>query len=204
MDFHGANKPTGEARTWPNELTREAVKGMESRRLADRATHDATLPFTRWLAGPAEYTPLHFGDRRQNTTWAHQTASAAIFSAPLLTYAAHPAHILDNPCCAMIKSISSTWDETRVLPPSEIGEVAVFARRSGDTWFLAVLNGATARKLAVPLSFLGEGAYRAELVRDSQEDAAAVKTESVTVKRGDSLAIGLLEGGGFIARFARK
>jgi alpha-glucosidase len=204
VDFHGANKPTGEARTWPNELTREAVRGLEARKLTDRATHDVTLPFTRWLAGPAEYTPLHFGDRRQNTTWAHQTASAAILSAPLLTYAAHPAHILANPCCAMIKSIPSTWDETRVLPPSEIGEVAVFARRSGDTWFLAVLNNTQARKVTIPLSFLHGGAYRAELVRDSQQDAATVRMESAMMNRGDSLTIDLREGGGFTARFSRK
>src|SRR5262249_47035120 len=137
VDFHGANKPTGEARTWPNELTREAIRGMEASKLADRATHDATLPFTRMLAGHAEYTPLHFGERRRNTTWAHQVASAAILSAPLLTYAAHPANMLANPCADMIKSIPSFWDETVVLPPSEIGEVAVFARRRGETWFLA-------------------------------------------------------------------
>src|SRR5205807_5805911 len=86
VNFHGANKPTGESRTWPNELIREAVKGMEASRLADRATHGATLPFTRLLAGPAEYTPVIFGERRANTTWAHQIASAAILSAPLLTY----------------------------------------------------------------------------------------------------------------------
>jgi alpha-glucosidase len=204
VDFHGANKPTGEARTWPNELTREAVKGLEARKLADRAAHNATLPFTRWLAGPAEYTPLHFGDRRLNTTWAHQAASAAILSAPLLTYAAHPTHILANPCCDMIKSIPSTWDETRVLPPSEIGEVAVFARRSGNTWFLAVMNGAAAKHLTIPLSFLSEGTYRAALVRDSNVDTAAVRKENAIIKRGDSLTIDLREGGGFIARFSRN
>src|SRR5213075_761811 len=107
-------------------------------KLADRATHDTTLPFTRWLAGPAEYTPLIFGERRANTTWAHQIASAAILSAPLLTYGANPFKMATNPCVAMIKSIPSTWDETIVLPPSEIGELAIFARRHGTTWFLAV------------------------------------------------------------------
>jgi alpha-glucosidase len=204
VDFHGANKPTGESRTWPNELTREAIKGMEARKLADRATHNVTLPFTRMLAGPAEYTPLHFGDRRQNTTWAHQAASAAILTAPLLTYGAHPATILANPCGAMIKSIPSTWDETIVLPPSEIGDVAVFARRSGSSWFLAIMNGTAARNVKVPLSFLGAGEYRALLVRDSQDNAAAVRTENTTVKRSDSLALELREGGGFIAHFSRN
>jgi alpha-glucosidase len=203
VDFHGANKPTGEGRTWPNELTREAVKGMEASKLADRATHDVTLPFTRMLVGPAEYTPLHFGERRKNTTWAHQAATAAVFSAPLLTYAAHPAHILANPCADLIKAIPSHWDETVVLPPSEIGEVAVFARRSGKTWFLAVLNGPAARDIKVPLSFLGDGAYRAVLVRDSRDGPAAVRKESAVVKRGDTLAIDLREGGGFLARFSR-
>lgn len=67
-----------EARTWPNELVREAVRGMELSRLKDRARHDATLPFTRFLAGHADYTPVHFGARRGDTTWAHQIASAAV------------------------------------------------------------------------------------------------------------------------------
>jgi alpha-glucosidase len=204
VDFHGANKPTGESRTWPNELTREAVKGMEASKLADRATHDVTLPFTRLLAGPAEYTPVHFGERRKNTTWAHQVASAAILGAPLLTYAAHPTNILRNPCCEMIKSIPSVWDETLVLPPSEIGEVAVFARRKGHTWFLALMNGTAAKNVKIPLSFLGEGEYRALLVRDHRENAAAVTIENTTLKRGDSLAIELRKGGGFSARFTRK
>src|SRR6185295_6364723 len=153
LNFHGANKPTGEPRTWPNEMLREAVRGMESSRLQERARHDVTLPFTRFLAGHADYTPVHFGTRRADTTWAHQIASAAIFTAPLLTYGAHPTNLLKNPAIEMIKSIPSIWDETVVLPPSEIGEVAVFARRRGDAWFLAVLNGPTARNIEVPLSF---------------------------------------------------
>src|SRR2546421_2115013 len=101
--FHGANKPAGEQRTWPNEMNREAVKGMESSRMWHRAEHETTLPFTRWLAGPADYTPVHLGDRRADTTWAHQIASGAILSAPILTYAANPQHLLSNPAVEMIK-----------------------------------------------------------------------------------------------------
>jgi len=175
---------------------------MESSSLKTRARHDATLPFTRFLAGHADYTPVHFGGRRADTTWAHQIASAAVFTAPLLTYAAHPKSLLENPAVEMIKSIPSVWDETVVLPPSEIGEVAVFARRHGQTWFLAVLNGPAARAVDIPLSFLGEGEHRAMLVRDDKDDAAAVEIENVSVRRSDRLAIELREGGGFIARFA--
>ena len=188
MDFHGANKPTGESRTWPNELTREAIKGMEASKLKDRATHDVTLPFTRFLAGPAEYTPVHFGERRKNTTWAHQVASAAIFSAPLLTYAANPVNILANPCCDMIKSIPSTWDETVVLPPSQIGEVAIYARRADQTWFLAIMNGTNSKNVDVPLSFLGPGVYRAALVSDDPANSAAVNIKQTTLKHEDIAA----------------
>ncbi len=126
VNFHGSNKPTGDPRTWPNELIREGVRGMESSRLRERARHNATLPFTRFLAGHADYTPVHFGDRRADTTWAHQIATAVVFTEPLLTYGAHPKTILANPAVEMIKSIPATWDETIVLPVSEIGEVAAF------------------------------------------------------------------------------
>jgi alpha-glucosidase len=204
VNFHGSNKPTGEARTWPNEIVREAVKGMEASRLKDRARHDATLPFTRFLAGHADYTPVHFGARRADTTWAHQLATAAVFTAPLLTYAAHPRTILDSPCASMIKSIPAVWDETVVLPVSEIGEVAAFARRSGDTWFLAVVNGPSARDVRIPLAFLGPDDYDALLLRDRKGDPAAVRVEEAAARRGDSLAVELSDGGGFVARFRNK
>lgn len=204
VNFHGANKPTGEARTWPNELVREAVRGMEASRLKDRATHNVALPFTRYLAGHGDYTPVHFGRRRANTTWTHQIATAAVFDSPLLTYGAQPANILKNPGVEMIKSIPSIWDETIVLPPSEIGEIAAFARRSGNVWFLAILNGLTTRTVKIPLSFLGENEYRVLLLRDNKDDAAALEVENKNLKRSDTLAIELRAGGGFIARFSKQ
>jgi alpha-glucosidase len=205
LDFHGANKPTGLSRTWPNELTREAVRGMEASRLEDRARHDTTLPFTRLLAGPAEYTPMIFSQRRGNTTWAHQIASAAILSAPLLTYAANPATILTNPCVDMIKSIPSTWDETVVLPSSEIGELAVFARRSGNNWFLGLMNGeALEKKVVVPLAFLGSGEYTASMVRDRSQGIASQTTLDTPLVSSNSLTLNLQPGGGFLARFRRN
>jgi alpha-glucosidase len=204
VNFHGSDKPTGRNRTWPNEITREAVRGMESSRLQDRATHETTLPFTRMLAGPADYSVLHFGARRQNTTWPHQIASAAIFSQPMLTYAANPSNILANAGVDLIKSIPAVWDETMVLPPSEIGRLAIYARRSGDTWFLAVMDGVDAQTIQVPLSFLGQGAYEAMLIRDSGIGPDAEEIEHTSLRREDSLTINLRAGGGFIGRFTRK
>jgi alpha-glucosidase len=200
-DFHGANKPTGLARTWPNELTREAVKGMEASKVADRATHETTLPFTRLLAGPAEYTVVHFGERRKNTTWAHQIASAAILSAPLLTYAAQPQHILENPAADMIRHIPANWDETIVLPQSGIGQLAAFARRKGDTWFLAIMNGTQPQTLRIPLSFLKASSYKVSVVKDDADSSAAVKMEDASGTPQDVISLQLVPGGGYVARY---
>ena len=200
--FHGANKPTGETRTWPNELTREGVYGLEHRSMQAWARHNATLPFTRYLAGPGDYTPVVFGERRRETSWAHQIATAAVFTSPLLVYGGHPQSLLDNPAVEMIRSIPSVWDETLVLPPSEIGEVAVLARRSGKTWFLAILNGPEARTLRLRPAFLPPGRRDTLTVRDVPDDPAAVTVGRGSASRTETLTIALRPGGGFIARFA--
>ena len=99
---------------------------------------------SRMLAGHADYTPVHFGARRGDTTVVHQVATAAVLTSPLLTYGANPRALLASPAVEMIKAIPAVWDETIVLPPSEIGELAALARRKGDVWFVAVLNGPAA------------------------------------------------------------
>jgi alpha-glucosidase len=201
VNFHGANKPTGEARTWPNELTREAVYGLEHRKSPEWGGHDATLPFTRLLAGHADFTPVIFSERRLETSHAHQIATAAVFTSPLLVYGAHPRRLLDHPASDVIRGIPSVWDETRVLPGSGIGRTAAFARRTGTTWFVAIVNGAEARSVRVRLDFLERGRYQATLVRDRAEDAAAVATETTTVTRADALDVALRASGGFVGRF---
>jgi alpha-glucosidase len=202
--LHGANKPTGLARTWPNILIYEGVKGMEASKLIDRATHETTLPFTRMLAGPADYSVCHFGDRRKNTTWVHQVATAAIYSASVITYASNPANILSNPCLEMVKSIPSVWDETRVLPPSEIGELAVYAQRKGTTWFLSVINGLQSRIIKIPLSFLGSGTYTTLILNDIPDNPASAEVTTGTSRANDVLTIDLGTGGGFMTKFTLK
>jgi alpha-glucosidase len=201
VEFHGANKPAGESRTWPNEMSREAIRGLEYRSMNLRSGHNTTLPFTRFLAGHADYTPVHFGERRRETSWADQIATAIVFTSPLMIYGAHPQHILDNPAAELIKTIPSVWDETMVLAQSEIGEVAAFARRKNDVWFVGILNALTGRELHVPLRFLYAGKYQATLVRDQMDDPAAVKIEHLSLTRQDSLTIKMRAGGGFVARF---
>jgi alpha-glucosidase len=200
VDFHGANKPTGLSRTYPNEMIREAVKGMETSKLADRATHETTIPFTRWLAGPAEYTVIHFGERKKNTTWAHQIASAAILSGPVLTYAVNPDSIPSS-TVDLIKSIPATWDETIVLPGSEIGALAAFARRKGKTWFVAVMNGNKAKQINIPLNFLKSGSYNSTIIKDDPISSSSINIENGNYNSSNVINLNMEAGGGFIARF---
>jgi alpha-glucosidase len=204
IDFHGANKPTGRLRTWPNDMLREAVRGMESRSLQQRARHEAILPFTRFLAGPCDYTTMIFTERRGDSSWAHQIACLATFHSPILTIAAHPQSVLDNPALDVIRNIPAVWDESVVLPDSRIGELSIFARRKGDMWMLAVLCGTEGRRLTVPLSFLGDGQYKASLVRDHRQNAAAVVLDEKDVDRDASLEIEMRDGGGFLGRFTMQ
>jgi alpha-glucosidase len=201
LEFHGANKPAGESRTWPNEMTREAIRGLEYRNTQTRATHNTTLPFTRMLAGHADYSVMHFGERRKETSWSHQIASAVILTSPVLIYGAHPRNILENPAVELIKSIPSIWDETIALSGCEIGELAAFARRRENVWFLAIMNGPVSKRMQVPLSFLGRREYEASLIRDLPDSPAAVKLERAKANQKQSLLVELRPAGGFVGMF---
>jgi alpha-glucosidase len=160
IDFHGLQKPTGEQRTYPNEISSEAVRGIELNKMAEGPippSHNAALPFTRLIVGPADYTPLSLtwpGD----TTWTHQVATAIAFTSPLLVIAEDPELLLRSadaaPALELIKSIPSTWDETHVLPGSSIGEIAILARRKGTIWYIAVLNGLKPSEVSLDLSLV--------------------------------------------------
>lgn len=146
-----------------------------------------------------------FKSRRQSkeTTAAHQIATAVVLTSPLLVYGGHPASFLKSPAVDVLKSIPSVWDETKVLPPSEIGELALFARRRGDTWFVGALNGPDARTIKLDPSFLGAGAYKATVVRDNLEDAASMEVETLEARRGRVLEIPMRAAGGFVVRFSK-
>lgn len=203
IDFHGANKPTGRLRTWPNDMIHEAVRGMESSSLRERARHETILPFARYLAGPTDYTTMVFNDRRGDSTWTHQIACLATFHSPILTIAAHPQSVLDNPAVEVIKSIPAVWDETIVLPDSKIGELSIFARRKREMWMLAVMSAGPAKSIRVPLSFLGEGDYNVLLARDGADDES-VEVKNTVNNRNDEMSIELAAGGGFVARFTKQ
>lgn len=203
LNFHGSNKPTGETRTWPNEMTREGIKGMESR--PPWAKHNILLPFTRFIAGHADYTPIHFGNRMGEVSWAHHVASMAVFTSPFLCIGADPQSILDNPCKEMIVSIPSVWDETIVLPQSKVGELVLYARRKGNTWFLAAMNGThQPQSIKVNLSFLGRGSYTLFELKDDEGKQDNALLETSVLNSQSLLTLSLNPEGGYIGRFERK
>ena len=202
IDFHGANKPTGENRTWPNELTREGIRGLENQ--PPWAPGNTIMPFTRFLAGPADFTPVHFGTRTGEVSWAHHVASMIVFTSPLMCLGADPQSILDNPCKEMIKSIPTVWDETIVLPQSKIGELAIFARRKGNKWFLAAMNGEhQAKSIKINLSFLGKGNYKFSTITDDAAKQANALLATSVVSGGSAITINLNPEGGFVGSFEK-
>jgi alpha-glucosidase len=111
--------------------------------------------------------------------------------------------LIENPAVEIIKKIPSVWDETIVLPGSEIGEMAAFARRAGGDWLVVILNGLQARSVPVRLAFLGGGTYQVLMAKDGEGDTSAIKMDRTMVTSRDTLMVDLPEGGGFIARMAR-
>ncbi len=202
MDFHGANKPTGEARTWPNEMSREAIRGMENQ--PPWAPGNTILPFTRYLAGHADFTPVHFGNRLGEVSWAHHIASMVIFTSPFLCIGADPQSIIDNPVKEMIQSIPTVWDETIVLPQSKIGELVLYARRKGTTWFLAAMNGLPEKKtIDVNLTFLAKGNYGLSSVKDDSSKQANAILETVNTSATSAIRIDLNASGGYVGRLVK-
>lgn len=208
LDFHGAVKSTGTERTWPNVLTREGVRGHEyhitryNRRL--EADHDVILPFTRYVAGPADYTPTVFDPHElQGNTWAHELAQAIVFTSPYLCFGGHPRDYLANPARDVLTRIPSVWEETQVLPGSEPGKLVAMARKSGNQWFIAVMNGAEAATLDVPLDFLGRGSWEATELFDAEGRPDGWNRQNGTVTKANHLKVHLSPRGGFVG-YLRK
>ena len=216
LDFHGATKPTGMERTWPNVLGYEAVAGMEQSKAGsrDNPDHHVTLPFTRMLAGPMDYTPGGFNNvtkaefeaRSQAPmvmgTRAHQLAMYVVYEAPLQMVSDRPAAYKDQPSFEFIKAAPATWDESKVLNGLP-GEYITMARRRGDEWFLGSMTNWTPRDLDLPLGFLGTGRYRAEIYADADDAESLPKNTSIvkrTVERSTHLKAHLAPGGGYAVR----
>jgi alpha-glucosidase len=213
VDFHGCPTPAGEARTYPNEVTREAIYGGEKLRGGGGAKKMPTaqyidLLFTRGIAGHADYTPTIFSHPQgEGFTHAMQLASAMMFTSPLLCWADHPDQYLASEGLEIIKTLPTVWDESIVLPGSKLDELAVFARRKGTDWYVAGINGFADRKqeYALQLDFLGGGKYAAFICQDEVSvETHSIKVVSSVVGENDVINMAMLPSGGFIIRLTEK
>lgn len=212
IDLHGAYKPTGLRRTYPNLLTREAVMGMEYSTGTDFASpeHDATLPFTRMLAGPMDYTPGCFNNATRaqfiprveypmcQGTRAHQLALYVVFFSPLQMLADYPESFDSKPGMEFLEKVPTVWDETRVLSGEPAHFVAI-ARRNGAAWYLGAITDWDARDLELPLGFLGSGEFTARIFADGPHpdvDATSISITTQQASSADPLRVHLAPGGG--------
>ncbi|WP_425562284.1 glycoside hydrolase family 97 catalytic domain-containing protein [Mucilaginibacter dorajii] len=196
VNIHDDWRPTGEQRTWPNLMTAEGIKGNEE--MPD-ATHNTILPFTRYIAGPADYTICYF-DHRIKTTHAHQLALAAIYYSPIQTlfWYDHPSQYHQEPELEFWSEIPTTWDETRIIQGMP-GEYITTARRKGTEWFVGTITNNEARSLKVALSFLTPGKkYKAKIYSDDSSIATAthVRVGNMLVNSKTVLSISLQPSGG--------
>lgn len=204
VDFHGCTKPTGVRRTWPHELTREGVRGNEYqmtryKRVAPK-NQDELKPFTRFIAGPADLTPVIFTEKELNGfTWTHQIAQAVVYLSPLTHFADAYYAYINNPAEDLLRDIPVVWDETIVLPCSEIGKVAAFAKRKGNEWWVGIMNGEETSNISFKLNFLKAKA-KATILSDQKEVLNAFDRKETTLNKTDNINIELRPGGGYFMR----
>ena len=173
LDIHDGYRPTGLARSYPNLMTVEGIRGNEHMPTAE---HNCTLPFTRYIAGSGDYTVCYY-DHRIQTTHAHQLAMAVVAYSPLqfLFWYDKPSQYQGEPEVEFFRKVPTVWDETKVID-GQIGQYATIARRSGDDWFVGTINGSEAPTLQIPLAFLNDTKqYTAHLYSDN--DAATNRTK---------------------------
>ncbi|HTF95589.1 MAG TPA: glycoside hydrolase family 97 protein [Cellvibrio sp.] len=230
VDLHGAYPPNGLVRTYPHYLTQEGVMGAEYNKWSERvtATHNVTLPYTRMILGPIDYTPggfRHaapeaFPQLRRNTlpyvktTRGQALAMYVVYDSPLQMLADSPITYSKTTGkwpqpenewqdgLEFIKSVPVTWDETHILQ-GDIGEYIVSARRKGNDWYLGAMTNESARTISIPLEFLGKGSYHAKIWQDGKTISELDKREA-THTATQSISLQLAASGGAVVVLTKK
>jgi len=167
--------------------------------------HDEILPFTRLLAGPADYTPTTFDPRElAGYTVSHMLAQAVDMTSPLLHFGGGYKDFVGNPAENFLRHLPSVWDQTLVLSGSEPGKTAAFARRRGQDWYVGLLNGAAAADMKIDLAFLGEGKFKADVFADDPENPAVFKRETKAIGSKDALTASMSVRGGYVVWITRE
>jgi alpha-glucosidase len=220
VNFHGAYKPTGWRRTYPNLVTREGVLANEYNKFKPEISigpdHKCTLAFTRNLLGEMDFTPGGFLNRTRETfrmgspthvlgTRCQELALFVIYESPLTCLADHPKHYRNQVGADFLKMVPTTWDETLGIDGA-VGEYITVAKRKGGQWFVGTMANWDPCELTVPLGFLGGGWYRATVWRDADDadrNAENLVKEIKTVTAKDSLQLRLAPGGGAVVHLVR-
>jgi alpha-glucosidase len=219
VDFHGAYKPDGIIRTWPNMITREGVMGNEYYKFSNKMSpeHNVKLAFTRMLAGQMDYTPGAFlnvtKEQYKNQTpavvWNTRSAELSkfvIYESPLTVVCDHPDNILNQPGSDFLKIVPTTWDNTKFIGGYP-GDYVAIAKRTGDKWFLGVMNNSIGKSIELSLSFLPAGIYEAETwsdTKNSDKEPKELKKNIIHVKSSGMLKVTMANNGGFVAILKRR
>jgi alpha-glucosidase len=216
IDFHGAFKPSGMLRAYPNIINHEGVKGMENNKWSKDITpeHDVTLCFTRMLAGPMDFTPgaminknekdyaISFSNPMSLGTRCHQVAMYVCYDAPLQMLSDNPSNYYkEAETTAFISKMPTVWDDTKVLD-ARMGDYILMARQKDNNWYLGAMTDWTARSLEVDLSFLGEGTFEIEIMQDgvnAEKSCNDYKRVVKKVTKADKLKVDMAKGGGWAA-----
>jgi len=222
VNFHGSYKPDGYRRTYPNLVTREGVLGNEWNKWSLLVTpeHMVTIPFTRMLAGPMDFTPGGFLNRTPDKfenhrfgsafegkpaqvlgTRALQLAQFVVYDSPVQVVCDAPEHFKGQIGVEFLKKVNTMWDDTKIVN-GQIGEYITSVRRSGNEWFIGSMTNCEARTLDIKLDFLSEGRYKMTAFEDAPDAnihaEKAVRTTK-TVRNGDVITIKMAPGGGYAA-----
>lgn len=221
IDNHEPAMPTGIQRTWPNLMTQEGVRGQEynawDRRGGNPPSHTVTLPFTRGLAGPTDFTPAIFNfseivpGTHPHSTLAKQLGEFVVIYSPLQMAADAIENYEGQPALTFIESCPTTWSKT-LVPSGEIGQYITVARRErgdGGRWFIGSITNETARQIELPLSFLdADTTYRAIIYEDAADadyetNPYAMTIRQTEVTRESILHLNLARSGGAAIRIEK-
>lgn len=221
VDFHGAYKPTGLIRTYPNVLTSEGLRGMEQSKWSNISGPEQTtiLPFIRMLAGPMDYTPGAMKNGTKNNfrsiwsepmsmgTRCQQLAMYVIFESPLQMLSDNPTNYYKEPeCMDFLSKVPVVWDDTKVLE-AKLGEHLITARRNGSNWYIGAMTNWTARDITIDFSFLPEGEYIITIWQDginADRNANDYKKVKRIINKNEKMNIHLAPGGGWAAMIETK
>lgn len=199
INFHGATKPAGDRRTWPNMMTSEGIMGIEHYKWSDmpNAEHNCTVPFTRNVLGPMDYTPVGYSNMNRNTTHAHQLALSVVFESGVTHYALSVYHLEAWEGTEFLRHTFAKYEDMKLLTGFPGNDVAIMRRRENEY----LIGAITVHKqmMHLPLVFLSDGVYRAEIFEDSEKDEMILRrTEDVT--KNSVLSLPLMEHGGAAIR----